>query len=71
MYLQNKDANSTVEIHVTAPWIALIRFCITECPHGEITVRIVDSSPTALVGFKRNIRFDKPDTVFPDIDKVK
>ena len=69
MYLENKDSGqSNVEIRVTPAWINLIRFCITECPHGEISIRITNAEPTILINFRRSIRFDKPDTIPSKID---
>ena len=57
------NSSPLVEIHVTEAWIRLIRFCQSDLPHGEITIKVVNSEPTTLIGFKRSIRFDKPETI--------
>ena len=53
-----------------AAWLRLIAFVESECPHGEITIRIVDKLPQKLVGVKREIRFDK-NAYFPKPGEVK
>ena len=58
------------EIKVSESWLRLIRWCLLECPHGEIKVKIVNGEPTTLLESRRNIRFDKPLTISPKIDFV-
>ena len=41
-------------------WRRLIFYCQNQLPFGEITVRVVNAEPTALLDFKPNVRFDLP-----------
>jgi len=45
---------------ITDPWKRLVMLCQTSIPFGDITVRIVNGSPTDLLAYKRRVRFDRP-----------
>ena len=52
-----------VEMRVSRNWIRFISFCRDQCPHGNVNVRILNGEPTKLVDVKREIRFDKSETI--------
>lgn len=55
------DKSGTIK--VSEAWLNLIHFCMTEIPHGDLKIRIVNSQPTELLEVKRKVRFDKPATL--------
>ena len=48
-----------VRVPVSDSWKRLILWVGDNLPHGELTVRIVEGSPTDLVSFNQKIRFDR------------
>jgi len=56
-----------VELKVTHAWANLILYCKREIPHGDIHIKIVNGQPTKLLDQKKDIRFDKPNTL-PNIE---
>ena len=47
-------------VKVSNAWKRLIFYCQNQLPFGELTLRVVNSEPTALIDFKPNNRFDLP-----------
>jgi hypothetical protein len=55
-----------INIRVSESWINLIYWCQTQCPHGDIEIKIVNGLPTDLVSWKPRIRFDKSNSIPSD-----
>ena len=51
------------DITVTEAWINFMRFCYQEFPHGEITIKIVNSQPMDVINYKPKINFGKKQTI--------
>jgi len=47
-------------VPITDSWKRFILWANANIPHGDITVRIVNGSPTDLLSFKPRVRFDHP-----------
>ena len=56
----SNDGVDLKSMKVSDAWKRLIRYCETQLPFGELTIKIVNGEPTSLVDFKPNIRFDLP-----------
>ena len=54
------------DIRVPLSWIRFVRFCQLETPFGSVGVRLVAGQPTTLIKSKREVRFDKEETI-PEI----
>lgn len=52
-----------LEIRLTQSWTEFIRFCQAEAPYSDVTVKIVNGNPTKLISFKRDVRFDRKETI--------
>lgn len=52
-----------LQLKVSRSWIRFIIFCRTEAPHSELRFKVVNGEPTNLLECKKNIRFDKEDSI--------
>ena len=51
------------DITMTEAWLNFMRFCYEEFPHGEITIKIVNSQPMDVLSYKAKINFGKKQTI--------
>ncbi len=54
------------DVRASLAWIRFARFCQLEIPFGSVGVRLAAGQPTVLLKSKREVRFDKSDTI-PEI----
>ncbi len=54
------------DVRAPLSWIRFVRFCQLEIPFGTVGVRLVAGQPTILLKSKREVRFDKMETI-PEI----
>lgn len=52
-----------MELKISTAWANLMLYARTEIRHGQIKIKIVNGQPTELLEEKKNVRFDKPDTL--------
>ena len=52
-----------LNVKISEPWVNLISWCQTTCPHGTIELKIVNGLPTDLISWKPKIMFDKPSSI--------
>ena len=53
----------SLDIPISDAWRRLILLVRHEVPHGEISIKIVNSEPVDVISFKRKIRLDRPDSL--------
>ena len=63
------EEEDPIVIRVNDAWKRLIFFCQRSVPHGDVTIRLVNGSPTDLLSLKRKIRFDRPLTQSQILDE--
>jgi len=52
-----------IEVRVSPAWIRFIQYCKVEAPHAEVKIQIANGQPTKLIDIKKNIRFDRENTI--------
>ena len=61
--MDNSEILTQEGFKISKPWLRFITFVSDVCPEGELKVKFAAGSPTKLISYDPNVRFDKDSAV--------